>query len=1293
MKKTKKYVSVLAGLSCAFLGLGCFALKAQTARADNAVLPFPDKWFSTALDGFEMLQGASVRKNAEDPGLRFSTTITKAAYDSLVATYPSAELRFYTLVDKASNEDEGEEIEILGNIAFSEEDNAYIYHASVIFEDLTEADKTVAYAMELEARSYVDVLDESGNVLAVYSAYGNDNVRSMRAVANAALLAGGYANDTEKAIIEQYVGEAVRCETLDFCEAIEGQTNAYLARGAYDSLTKGYSAVYYGAKKVGVISESGELTFLEGYEYFNELGDKVKLSFFNDENDVYSAEMQYVTKGIKTEADLSCLTLSGSEELTGFYALGNDLTTVTDTFNPQPNCATTTTAGFAGVFEGNGYELTLHRLNKFGLFGVLSDDAVIRNLSLRAFCSSVSGGNVKGNSVIAYQMGERGTATVENVYFAFKDLRYLNYAAKPFNLPLFYQTVSGRVITFRDVVIENNTYNAAYSGGVLFYQDTQLNSVFDNVFFVADEAAKLALYSTGVYTDYSGVEGLSRLTSFDSATEAEREGLLGVEIFAARGEHTAVCINGKTGSAFSVEVGENGVSVPVNVVSLGKTIDCTVSVLEGNGVSVSGNVLTASKACDGKISVSYLLNGQTVEEIVDVYFYERASFDGVHELTATATENYLVQNGATEYVLVLPSGYSTTLSRAKDEFITLFKAATNIDLSASFVVEGDGLTADSGKYISLGKTQLFSEAYPREDLSVLGRDGGRILTDGDDIYIVGGTDFGTLYAVYTFMSITFNYEQYSIDCMQIDETYDKALLEYDVTDIPDFAYRINNYGIYDYGDETDENWAHFDERMGFGTYRNDLLLTVFEEYGTKSSPNGAFHNSKRYLPDAIYKTAHPDWYATDEAGSYTGKTQLCYTAHGDEDELALMIEECAKKIENSLTLYPRASAPYKNTVTLTVEDGDGYCTCSACLESVQTYGSYSGMIAQFVNRVGELVEVWMDKAENEPYRRDDFKIIFFAYNAATNAPCVKNENGEWTAIDESVQLRSNVAVWLAPIKNIEYQQSIYAPINKGGKDNIEAWASLSDEVYYWTYSTNFSYYMYPYDSFEFFYEDGGYEYLLANGGKYIFNQAQNTQQGALTAWHGLKLYLDAKLSWNCNLNVDTLIDGWFNATFKEAAPTMKSLFEEQRAYYAEMCEEYDLYQVRSIYTKVADPVYWKYNTLTEWLSLYDTALTSVAGYQTADPDLYAAIEKNIKTEWVSTAYMLLNLWTNKLGSENAEALLLEFAVTVKEVGITNISEHAGTAGSGLIKTWIKTKNAAIYEQVFGAETTEETTTA
>ena len=73
--------------------------------------------------------------------------------------------------------------------------------------------------------------------------------------------------------------------------------------------------------------------------------------------------------------------------------------------------------------------------------------------------------------------------------------------------------------------------------------------------------------------------------------------------------------------------------------------------------------------------------------------------------------------------------------------------------------------------------------------------------------------------------------------------------------------------------------------------------------------------------------------------------------------------------------------------------------------------------------------------------------------------------------------------------------------------------------------------------------------------------------------------------------------------------------------------------------------------------------------------------------------MLLNLWTNKLGSENAEALLLEFAVTVKEIGITNISEHAGTACSGLIKTWIKTKNAAIYEQVFGAETTEETTTA
>ena len=1285
MKRLKKYAFFFAA-ACLFTGLGYVSLQAQKASAYNYIRNFERDWLAQDLEGFTMIDGASVRKNEENPGLRFSTTITEEAYEALVAAYPTADFRFYTVIDKANNNDVGEEVEILGDIAFSEEDNAYIYHAAIIFENLTEEEKEQAYAMELEAKAYVEILSETGNVLAVYSANRNDNVRCMRAVANVMLLEEYYANDTEKEIYERYVGETVRCETLDFCETIEGEENSYLARGAFDDLTKGYSSAYYGARKVGVISESGELTFLEGCEYFNNFGDKVVLSFFNDENDVYTAEMQYVTKGIKTEDDLSCLTLSGSEKLTGFYALGNDLKT-TKTTNLQPNVSDSTTLGFAGVFEGNGYELTLHRLNKNGLFGVLSDAAEIKNVSIQAFCSSIVSGDRKANSIIAYQVGESGAATIENVFITVKDRRTFNdsLTETPRNLCLFYQTVSGRIITLRDVVIENNTYNADYLGGVLFYQDKQSNTVFDNVFFITDAEAELGFHSTAEgYTDYSAVEGLSRLVSYDLATETQKEEMLGVEIFKARGEHTTVSVGGETGNAVSLEVGEEGVSVPVSVVSFGETMDCTVSVLEGNGLSINGNILTATKACDGKISVSYSLNGETVEEYIDVYFYKRASFEGTHDVTATITENYLVQDGESEYVLVLPCGYSTTLSSAKDEFITLFEAATGIELS--FVEDDGSIKASGGKYISLGETELFLEAYPEEELSVLGRDGGRILTDGNDIYIVGGSDFGTLYAVYTFMSITFNYEQYSIDCMEIDITDEKELFDYDVTDIPDFSYRINNYGVYDYGDETDENWVHFDERMGLGTYRNDLLLTIFEEYNNKTSSNAAFHNSKKYLPNSIYEESHPKWYADTATVVETNEQQLCYTAHGDEKELALMIEECAKKIENSLTLYPRESYLDKNTVTLTVQDGgNGYCTCSACLASVQTYGSYAGMIAQFVNRVGELVETWMSEEQNEPYRRDDFKIIFFAYNLATNAPCEKNENGEWTAIDDSVKLRSNVAVWLAPIKNIEYQQSIYAPINKAGKDNIDAWATLSDDVYYWTYSTNFSAYMYPYDSFKFFYEDGGYTYLLANGGKYIFNQAQNTQQGALTSWHGLKLYLDAKLSWDCNLDVDALIDEWFDAMFMEAAPTMKALFVEQRAYYAEICKEYDLYQVRSLYTEIENPIYWKYDTLTEWLSNYDTALASVV-----DSDMYATLEKRIKAEWVSTAYMLLQLWTPKLGADATEELLEEFAYTVKELGITNISEHAGDTGSGLIENWIQDKNSTIYEKVFGADETEET---
>ena len=179
-------------------------------------------------------------------------------------------------------------------------------------------------------------------------------------------------------------------------------------------------------------------------------------------------------------------------------------------------------------------------------------------------------------------------------------------------------------------------------------------------------------------------------------------------------------------------------------------------------------------ACDN----AGLSNVQT-PEINPEYVY-----NGTHIYTATDTNEYLVKSGRTDYKLVVPAEITSTQEIANKEFEHLFKKATKINIE---ILTDDMVTdASSGKYISLGRTKLLADSGIKVEYEQLTTDGHRIVTKDDDIYLCGGTDYGTVFSVYTFMNLTFNYETYYFDCMEIEKTSEKKLKNYDVTDIPDF---------------------------------------------------------------------------------------------------------------------------------------------------------------------------------------------------------------------------------------------------------------------------------------------------------------------------------------------------------------------------------------------------------------------------------------------------------------------------------------------------------------------------
>ena len=635
---------------------------------------------------------------------------------------------------------------------------------------------------------------------------------------------------------------------------------------------------------------------------------------------------------------------------------------------------------------------------------------------------------------------------------------------------------------------------------------------------------------------------------------------------------------------------------------------------------------------------------------------------GVHDFTAEPiADKYFIKDGVCDYKIILPADSGAQERLAKEEFNTLFEMATNRILPVE--TDEGKVFSETDRYISIGETTLLKDAKIEVPYDELGMDGLIIKTKGNTVFLVGGSGYGTMYAVYDFMSIMFNYECYFTDCVEIDKNVQNAhLRNFDVKDIPDFTYRCKNYGF-----ETAANnnlLYRFRVPYGFGT----IMLPIHPQWKGESGRENleidkavtgyTAHNTLRgYVPKSQYGTEHPKWYS--DQGQ-----QVCYTAHGDSAELDLMAQEFAMKIEASLKAYPKEEYPMLNIATVTIEDNNEICTCASCQASKEKYGTFSAACVIFTNMINRYVREWLEKEENAPYRREEFEILFFAYNGVTEAPASQTKDGFAPNAPEVV-CDDGVAVWLAPVST-DYQQDFYSEKSRPYRENLQKWASLSDRIYFWNYSTNFSQMMYLFDSFSF-YNTESYQYMRAHSGYMMFNQSQLNQMGVATAWNTLKAYLDAKLMWDCTLDSGQLIDNWFNAMFKEAAPEMKRLFTEMRLHQSKVNVDNNLY-VASIYQKVASPENYPYKTLASWLGIIEEAFGKIEKYKAYDAELYNQLKAHIETEYLMPAYAMITLHADSLSQEKLVALKAEFKERALRLGITSTSEGGGLI-EDLVKGW------------------------
>ena len=475
----------------------------------------------------------------------------------------------------------------------------------------------------------------------------------------------------------------------------------------------------------------------------------------------------------------------------------------------------------------------------------------------------------------------------------------------------------------------------------------------------------------------------------------------------------------------------------------------------------------------------------------------------LHEYKITETNNYIIKDGKTDYKILIPQGMAENdyISAAASDIKLMFLEATGIELE---VVE-DGKQSAGDKFLAIHSTSLCTAESIGATREALGRGGFRIVTKGENVIMCGAIPESSMYAAYEFLHQALGFDLLYTDYYVLDKNVKNLkLMNYDVTDIPDFEYRMQSTGWIRYNDQNRK-------RMKW-TNDSDWIIPV----------NGNnWHNTFDYLPPETYKASNSEWYSEPRGD------QLCYTAHGDEESRAEMINIVSAKV---IELFSMETYKDYNHISISIQDNQNCCICDTCAAAKQKYGADSAVMVLFLNDVAKIVEAWMNTDAGAAYKRD-FRILFFAYHATNAAPVVYDSaTKEYKPSAPEVVCHPNVAVYFAET-NGDYTQNFHdeGTANTQVGKNMKGWAVLSKEIYFWSYSTNFSHFLTPYNSFDTVQDI--LKFAKNEGTMFAMIQDQWVQGGGQTGFGVYKNWLHSKLEWDVNANVSELEDYFFDNYF------------------------------------------------------------------------------------------------------------------------------------------------------------------
>ena len=610
---------------------------------------------------------------------------------------------------------------------------------------------------------------------------------------------------------------------------------------------------------------------------------------------------------------------------------------------------------------------------------------------------------------------------------------------------------------------------------------------------------------------------------------------------------------------------------------------------------------------------------------------------GTHTANVEETNDYIVKNGRTDYVLLLPEEPKQYEMLAAD----LINEYMQLSLGVTFpVVYSTGAeTAESEKYISIGDTSLMRLSGISVNEEKFGATGFRIKTKGNDVYISGtreGYRYGTYYAAQEFLSLTMDWEAYSYDEVQYNVLQDLKLSNYDVVEIPDFEYRHIRTQMLESNPE----------------YMRLMRLESQLEY---ILPIGSGHNHMKWLPFKKYGAEHPEWYVMKELeGGVKSPIALC-----------LSNEEMTSEFVNVLVEWFH-EYPDSNTALSGMSDSNIYCECENCVAWRQENNTtVSGQLVDFANRLCRQTNAILQ--QTEPDREIVIKTFGYSYGTI---PPVHAENGKWVPDSPLVVADPNVFVYFCPI-TMNIHESIISPQNQTFKNYLDGWSVIchDNNIDVYQYNTNYNNVLCMHKNFDTetatlrAYSDAGATRMD------MVHHGNVPQAGMIE----LRNYVHAKLMWNLNLNYNDLAYDFIEHYYGPAAEDIAEMYQKQTSYYEYLRSRTDTPETPKLSgglrLAIVDKKYWPFSYVDNIKNVMERAYESIAPLETKDKSEHSKYYWRIGSAYMENLLMQMELYRANYGKEYTYYVIDLMSSIASHCGLTQTAESKTSILSTYYEKW------------------------